>query len=457
MKATTAPKKTVDLVENQELPVHREELPFLGDEGLGKIVDAFNCLVTIQQDWSGDYLIIRADSRVGVVETSDLRLQVRPKVSVGEFCTLIRYALNGAVQSSGLRAHTELTWNTGFENVLCSVLCEEMESILSIGFSRRYEERREALEVLRGRVLWERNFPWRGARAKQIICRYHRLTYDNLDNRLVLVGLRCAFFLANHLEIKRRVGEFISIFRDVASETTATLNDFQRVERGYNRLNEHYRVGHGLSRMLLLGFRPDALYESGKEEVGGIVLDMSQLFERFVERLMNDLLVPKGFTVLPQAKDKGALLDGEGHKYSEIRPDIEVWMDRKAVGVIDAKYKSYWATGEDCSKPNKKIANEDLYQLFFYQQRLQRRHELRTLPAAVIAAPLPDDDERQGLACVPSRYRRIRWQAGVEREGDVHLLLVPITRFLRLINQRVKPQDAVCQLGLDDFPRVFDC
>lgn len=446
----------VNLRENGEVAFSLKELPFLVQENLKRFSEIFGRLVSVTRDISGQNLSFKAGSKVGMITAMGVRAQVRPKVSVAEFSTLIRYAMNGQISSEGMRSYADLAWDIGFENVLCALLCEELRTIIRNGISRRYREHSDSLEVIRGRVLWEKNFPWLGGKFKEIFCRYHQLTYNNIDNQIVLSGLKKAFFLAGVPEVKRQVGEFLNIFNSLALEQPIMLGDFQKAKKGYDRLNEHYRVAHSLTKMLLYNLRPEDVFKEGQEEVFAVVLDMAEIFERFVERFISDLLMPRGLSLFAQHKDSGALKDGDGYPYARIQPDIEVWLGNKAIGIIDAKYKDYWKTAEDGFNPDRKISNEDLYQLFFYQQRMQRKYGLPSLPLALIAAPLPAEDEREEKPIVHVRFRRIRFHVGGESEGDVRLALIPITHFLRLLNRGIAPREAVLLLEQDLDPDLMN-
>lgn len=441
----------LDLTENEGKSISLKELPYTVHENLGILDNIFSRLVSINRDPSGQNLFFKAGSNVGVIHALGLRVQVRPKLSVGEFLTLIRYALNGQITSEGIRSYANLGWNIGFENALCTLLCEEIRIILRNGISRRYQERLDSLEVIRGRIPWEKNFPLLSRKSKEIVCQYNQLTYNNIDNQITVSGLKRAFFLASVPIVKRQIGRFLNIFRAVTSERPITLSDFQKAKKGYSRLNDHYHVAHSLTRMLLYNIRPEDFFKPGTEEVFGVVLDMAEIFELFVERFMGDLLRPKGFSLASQPRDSRALIDGDGYRYANVQPDIEVWRGDKAIGIIDAKYKEYWATAENGFNPARKISNEDLYQVFFYQQRMQRRYGLPSLPAALIASPLPAEDERVEKLVIPERFWRVRFHAGVGNDGDVRLALIPVTRFLRLLNRGMASNKAVSclQEGLD--------
>jgi hypothetical protein len=137
--------------------------------------------------------------------------------------------------------------------------------------------------------------------------------------------------------------------------------------------------------------------------------------------------------VKPQQPDRGALIDRDGDRYRQVRPDIVVYRDDIPVAVIDAKYKEYWKGSTPDRLPLRRIDNADLYQLFFYSQRLQLRYGLPRPPKAIIVSPLPAEDEREGTPVVADQFRQVVWRAGQESPSQLHLVLLPITDILRCI------------------------
>lgn len=424
----------IDLTEYEEQYIAREIFPDLIEEEFQEAVKVFQPLVGITPDFSGKYLILKAGSNVGVISGNGLRIQVRPRLAAEEFVTLIRYVYSGQVPSKHLRARSTLTWARGFENILALILNDEVNEIFRVGLSRKYVENIESLKVVRGKPAWEKNFPWRGGEADSIVCKYHRLTYDNPDNILLLAGLQKAALLVTNKDIRRKVLKHGVALQQVVSATPVSPVDFLKAEQGYNRLNEHYRVAHNISKLLIQGLRPESFFREGKSEACGIVLNMATLFERFVECFMQDALGRWGFQVRAQNADYAALLDADGKSYASVRPDLEIWRSGEFVGVIDAKYKSYWKSRDEGAAPASKISNADLYQLFFYQQRIQRKYHLPLPPIALIASPLPAENERESSSIIDTRYMRVMWQAGAERAGDVRLVLIPMTDCLRNMN-----------------------
>jgi 5-methylcytosine-specific restriction endonuclease McrBC regulatory subunit McrC len=335
------------------------------------------------------------------------------------------------------------------------LFCDEIKEIFRIGLSRRYIETEEPLKILRGRPLWETNFPWSPDYSNEIFCRHYRLTYDNLDNKLIFSGLRRALTLIRDNDVRKIALKHFKIFTSLTSGVRPEISMFDKAKKEYNRLNEHYFIAHSLSKMFLFGMRPESLFEKGGIVVSGLVLDMAMLFEMFVEKLLSDFFVGRGFKIRSQGPDRNALLDEEGQTYASIRPDFEIYKNDRIIGVIDAKYKTYWKGLENNNKPTRKISNEDLYQLFFYQQRIQRKHNLSNAPIAIIASPLPAEDERGDSPVISERFRRIFWQAGSDKAGDVRLILIPTTQFLRLLTSGIKSQEAIERIHLDTILKSF--
>jgi hypothetical protein len=123
------------------------------------------------------------------------------------------------------------------------------------------------------------------------------------------------------------------------------------------------------------------------------------------------------------------------------------------IAVLDAKYKDYWLARHDES-PVHRISNEDIYQLFFYSQRLQARFGVCSPPPAFVLAPLPAKEERRG-AIIDSRFTLVRWKAGAESDCSLTLILLPLTDILRYLAAG-RPGDVAIALNRC-LPFAFAC
>lgn len=397
-----------------------------------KLTELMKPLVTLSRPLIGQGLCFGAGSVVGTIQVGELRVDVRPRMAAAELATLIRYAYDGDFcqqrSSIGLQ-------RVGLDELICVVLADELSAVRQKGLSRQYVDRKERLEVLRGRLDFLGSFPWNNNGMTGVVCRYHVLTCNNLDNQLVRAGLERAVLMDTTIATRRRLLEHLQVWREIASAKDVARRDFEVARSRYTRLSDHYRLAHHLSEIIVAGNRPRAVYEAGAVTTAGLCLDMAELFELFVTRLLSGQLAKHGLTVKAQMPDRGAFLDGVGAVYRRVRPDLVVFRDRLPVAVIDAKYKDYWKATGSAGVPLKRVSNEDLYQLFFYAQRLQNRYALQKPPLAIIICPLPAEDERCGQSQVVERYCRIQWRAGSEIGGTVRVDLMPLTELLRAMQR----------------------
>lgn len=392
---------------------------------VGELRERLDRFVQLRPSWESGQVRAEAGRVVGSRTVGGLRVTVQPKLAAAEMAALIRYAWGRDVAQS--RTQTRVA-RDGLDELVGRLLADEAQGILQRGLARRYERRTEALPVLRGRPAFSENFPWRPEGMTRLVCTHHLLTADNLHNRLVRAALERAVFLDVSVPTRRALAAHRAAWRGVADAMAPTGGDFQRARERSDRLTEPYALALRLSELVLRGERPAGLFEAG-ESSAGFTLDMAALFEAFVERALREWAEPRGLTVRAQGPDHGAFLDGAGKPYRRVVPDLVVYRDGLPAAVVDAKYKMYWPASDE-GRPERKVSTTDLYQLFFYAQRLQMKHGLAEPPAAFIASPLPANDER-GSDAIGERWRRVTWRAGVEQAGEARLLMVPLTALLR--------------------------
>lgn len=397
-------------------------------------------IVDVEPVWEPGKLRFRAGQSIGAVEVGALRIEVRPRLAALEAAAFIRYALGGKVDAT-LRATFPMGPSPGLDELLCQVLADEADRIRQIGLSRLYMQRRERLRALRGRPDFLASFPWDSKRQQSLVCAYHLLTCDNLDNRLMRASLEQSSLLEVTPRTRGRLLAHRRTWTHAASVTHPAREDFAEARLRYTRLTENYRLAHNVGEIIVAKKRPTKLFETGTVTTSGLILSMPVLFEKFVERLVREELAPYGVTVESQHPDQGALLDGLGKLYRRVRPDLVLYRRDKPILVVDAKYKEYWPASRPSLRPQRRISNADLYQLFFYAQRLQLKHGLPAPPAAHIVSPLPAADERGTQVEIEGHHRRVVWRAGHECAGDVRLLNLPLTDILRAMIDSSKERE----------------
>jgi len=422
----------IEILENEQtvLPAGLlEELAGVPADVLGERLEGF---VNLRLSLKGAEIELRAGVKVGSIQVGGVRVDVRPRLASAELATLIRYALGGVIDALE-RSHVGAEW-IGLDELLCVIFAEELTRIRQVGLSRNYVNRRQALPVLRGRPDFLGSFPYNDDGMSSFVCRFHELTCDNLDNQLILAGLERACLMGISVGTRRNLLEHWQAWASLASPTAASGGtEFAKARGKYTRLSDHYRLAHNLAEIILQGRSPAAVYETGVQPTKGLFVDMPALFDRFVERLLRTATRRQGLRIESQQSDRWGFTDAEGASYRRFRPDLVVYDHETPIAVVDAKYKDYWEGAPTSGAPTQPISNEDLYQMFFYTQRLQLRHHLPSPPLAVIVSPAPAEDERHGRLLIGERYRRVFWSAGADPEVGLSVLLLPMTRILRAL------------------------
>ena len=378
----------------------------------------------VRVEWAaGGAVDLKAGYAVGSLRVGRLRIDVQPRLSGPLFVAFVRYALGGSVTS---RERAEpISDKVGLDELFGHLLAEELAEVRQRGLSRQYISRLDRTGTLRGRPAFLESFPWDERGRTALSCRYHELTYDTLDNRLIHAGLQHALLLELTPNTRRRLCDHRHAWTELASSTSPSPSQFALCRQRYTRHTQHYRLAHNVSEALVLSRRASDLFAPANQVSGGLVIAMPALYEIFCERLLREALAPVGIEVLSQASDRQALVDAVGVSYRSVRPDLILMASGRPLAVLDAKYKDY-ANADANGKPCRKIENADLYQLFFYAQRLAQKHRLAALPDGHIVCPaLPE------VPLVSDRYRRVSYRAGATVEAVAHLLPLPLEDLLR--------------------------
>ena len=149
--------------------------------------------------------------------------------------------------------------------------------------------------------------------------------------------------------------------------------------------------------------------------------DLAFLFERLISRLVSLAISDRGWRCHSQLNESRALSDGAGNVYRRIRPDqLLVDTDGRVVAVLDSKYKPQYSSGGPALDRTNRVTRDDIYQLFFYAERLRRlAGRSDPLPSFVIAPLLP------GRTAPGLRQRQIVWSDLLEGEAN-RLVVVPV-------------------------------
>ncbi|MGW2304682.1 McrC family protein [Streptomyces sp. NPDC001809] len=313
----------------------------------------------------GDRLEATAGPYVGVVRLDACELRVLPKYLGGELDVLrmLDYAWGG----SGALLPLGQDFGEGppqLRDLVALMVTEHAERLLRHGLRSDYLTREDDLPVVRGRLLADRQLVRHHGRLDRLACRFDEHDADILDNRICARAVALAARTARSPEVRGRARRAAARF---AAHAPGDLGDLRAAVAlpDYHRHNEHYRPAHLWSRLLLSGGGIRDLFAGGPLASRAFLVDMNQLFEAFMTRLLREGAAAAGMHAEAQSRQRRVLFDeATGGPYSEVRPDLLVsgTLDGEPVRrPVDVKYKLY---------DQRKLSTQDLYQAFLYAHAL---------------------------------------------------------------------------------------
>jgi 5-methylcytosine-specific restriction enzyme subunit McrC len=357
-----------------------------------------------------DGLRITSKAWVGVVRLDDLEIRVVPKLAGKDHRALIDMieltrGLDVLARArSGIRSLD--TAGAGLFDLIALLFAEEAERLINGGLIADYLEHEDALPLVRGRMLIDRQLRQRFGRYERIYCRFDERSSDIRHNQVL--GAAAAICARHSRDV--RVRAKAQVVLGVLAETCdwsglsreALIAPFE-----YDRLTSHYRTAHELARLILGNTNVNDLLAGGSTRSFVFLINMNLLFERFVGAVLRRVLAGVA-RIHEQRRDRSIIWDADAdRRYATIIPDvlIEPFDDLSRRVAVDAKYKLYDERTTDVG---------DIMQTFLYAYAYR---DDAALPCSAVLYPA-------GSATPLRRRLQVR-----SREGNVgaQIHLVPIS------------------------------
>ena len=340
-----------------------------------------------------DGIWVSARSWVGVIRFSEFEVRVIPKFAGGNVgvVRMLDY-VSGVGALRRHRAHRELeTEGESLLELVAWLFADACSQIARDGLLSDYVAREDSLHVLRGRLRTLEQATRRFGRVDPLEVSFDEFDTDIPENQIISAALATTRSVVRTPAVQRPIRRMHGVWLDACSteglDALALLDD-----QVYNRRTEHYRYAHLLAGLLLRRLAVRDLFAPGGTRSFAFLIDMNDLFEAFVSRLVADALMPHGIQVHAQRRDRTIVIDeSTGKGYSAIIPDL-LLQSRHNQSVVrlpmDAKYKLY---------DDKKINESDVYQAFFYAFAYASESQARHLARAIILYPRAGDGTDSAL------------------------------------------------------------
>lgn len=288
----------------------------------------------------------------------EIHLALEPKVPVANLFHMLEYSYQLLDLDRGIVSTDTL--EELFEQ-MAVILARRVLERTRKGLYRTYVPYEERTDCVRGRMDVRRlaQSPW----EVSIACRYQQHTADIQDNHIIAWTLYS--IVRSGLCSGERQAIVRQAFRQVQHLVSERVSSADCLGRSYHRLNDDYRLLHGLCHFFLDSSGPTHQY--GDHTMMPFLVSMSRLFEDFVWKWLSAHL-PERWQVKAQYR---VTLDQAGALHFSI--DLVLWdvPSNRPICVLDTKYK----TDETSS---------DIAQIIAYAATMECRHAVLIYPT-----PLP--------------------------------------------------------------------
>jgi 5-methylcytosine-specific restriction enzyme subunit McrC len=329
-----------------------------------------------------DGVYASARSWIGVVRFADFEVRVVPKLKGGNL-DIVRM-LDYASGVDALRRYDAVrdleTAGNDLVELIAWLFADAVTGLVRDGLLSDYVSREDTLHTLRGRLRVLPQVQQHFGRVDPLEVQYDDFESDIPENQIIAAALESTRSVVRSPVVQRSIRRLHSVLAETCAPSIDPLGDLSTLV--YTRRNEHYRAAHSLAALLLRRLAVRDLLTPGGTRSFAFLIDMNELFEAFVTRLVADALRADNIRVHAQRRDRSIVkYDFSGRTYSAIIPDLLLEGRYRGDIVrlpVDAKYKLYDA---------KKLNESDVYQAFFYAFAYAAETDRRNPARAVILYP----------------------------------------------------------------------
>ncbi len=348
---------------------------------------------------------------VGTLVAEDLRILIRPKIELENVFLMLAVGL----RSSDWRRETFGYETTGdLLPAVVAFFARSAEQTLARGVYRSYQQRRERLTTVRGRIDLPAQFVQAGA-VYPVGCRFNEFTPDVIENRYLKAGIRRALRVPEvSARVRQRLRRLLAALEEVSdvSVRPGELDDIS-----FTRLQNHYEPTMRLARLLMENRTLQD--ETGDADASSFVINMNWLFEKYVTESLKRALHSR---LEVEAQHPAHL--GLGRQVP-ICPDLVFRQGGENVFVGDLKYK---ILGE-----GKSVSSDDLYQLLAYTTALD-------LPEGMLIYCRDPKRQDLQLGSITVRHAgKVLHAWGVDMSGSASAVEAEMEELANWITDRASP------------------
>jgi len=302
---------------------------------------------------------LKAKNYVGVIQTSNLSIEILPKVYDGSnelnnrdiFIEMLKPLLNiNDIQLN--KANLSTTKYKNIFEIFISMFINYLDNLIHKGIKSDYILKEQNQAFLKGKLIFNEHIKKNHIHKERFYVQFDEYMQNRVENKLLKSTIKLLLAKTTNTQNKKLLRQQQFIF-DSVELSYNYQSDIKKIN--IHRGMEHYEVPLKFAKIFLSNQSFTSL--RGKNNVFALLFPMEKVFENYVEFVLNNSKDDLGI--------KKVLVNGGKNEYflsenqARLEPDYILQMKDDSYIVTDAKWKLYY-------DESKKLNPNDIYQIFSY-------------------------------------------------------------------------------------------
>ena len=321
---------------------------------------------------SKDSIIVQ--NFVGTIPLDDIQIEILPKIPLVEnnieeekirFLEILQsidYFKEKLFNKSKIAIK-----DTSILEIFIQFFIEEVEKIVKKGLIYRYENKKENLNMFKGKLDINNHIKYNFSHKEKFYVKFDEFSVNSLENifiKMTIQKLKKISFNSKNKENLDRIGHYFE-------KVSILENSIENLEYiTFDRINGYYKNAIQWAK-IFLNNQSSSIFSTNNGEITSILFPMENIFENYIINKLRNLIQEKYYNqFIIKTQDNSCSIfsniDFNNTKIENdilrVKPDIVIKnKETKEIFILDTKWKVL-----NKSDDKFKISTEDIYQMFTY-------------------------------------------------------------------------------------------
>ena len=321
---------------------------------------------------SKDSIIVQ--NFVGTIPLDDIQIEILPKIPLVEnnieeekirFLEILQsidYFKEKLFNKSKIAIK-----DTSILEIFIQFFIEEVEKIVKKGLIYRYENKKENLNMFKGKLDINNHIKYNFSHKEKFYVKFDEFSVNSLENifiKMTIQKLKKISFNSKNKENLDRIGHYF----EKVSILENSIENLKYIT--FDRTNGYYKNAIQWAK-IFLNNQSSSIFSTNNGEITSILFSMENIFENYIINKLRNLIQEKyynQFIIKTQDNSCSIFLNIDFNNTKiendilRVKPDIIIKnKETKEIFILDTKWKVL-----NKSDDKFKISTEDIYQMFTY-------------------------------------------------------------------------------------------